>query len=374
MNFEALTKYLDSLKDRGVPGCDLEVWVNHEPVYRHFTGESHPGKPMDGTETYWLYSATKVFTMTAAMQLVEKGVLKLSDPVSKYLPAYAKLTVKDGDTVRPAKTVMTLENLMAMQSGLDYDLQSPAILACVEKYGAKVTTVQLAEAFAENPLNFDPGTHFLYSLSHDVVGAIIEVASGMPFGEYVRKNIIEPLGMKTMTFHPTEEHFARMAARYHWDEDLNPIPEPNAKNPYDLAELYESGGAGLVGDVSSYILLADALANGGVGRNGARILSQESIDNMRTNRALGVRGEDFDTLCNKFGYGYGLGVRTLIHKETSRSPLGEFGWDGAAGAWTMADPDNHIAAYFGMHVLNCGLAYEKYHPTIRDLIYEGLNA
>lgn len=371
MNFDALTRYIDTLPSLGVPGCDMLVLVDHKPVYRHFAGERRPGVPMDGNETYWLYSTSKVFTMTAAMQLVEKGVLKLSDPVSKYLPAYANLTVKDGDTVRPARTVMTLENLMAMQSGLDYVLDAPAIQAILKETNNEATTVQIAEALAKQPLNFDPGTRYLYSLSHDVVAAIVEVASGMPFGEYVKKNITDPLGMKTMTFHPGEEHFIRMADRYSWDENEQLVPQGNRTNPYRITPNHESGGAGLVGDVESYVLLADALANDGVGATGAKILSRESIDEMRTNRAFGEARKDYDSM-NKVGYGYGLGVRTLTDKETSRSPLGEFGWDGAAGAWTLSDPDNHIAAFFGMHVLSCGKSYDVFHPTMRDLIYEAL--
>ena len=129
MDFSRLTEYLDYLPNLNVPGCDLTVYRDHEPIYRHCAGWRDPARtsPIRGDEAYLLYSATKVFTACAAMQRVERGELGLDDPVSAYLPAYAHLTVKDGDSVRPAKTVMTLRHLMSMQSGLNYNTETPAI-------------------------------------------------------------------------------------------------------------------------------------------------------------------------------------------------------------------------------------------------------
>jgi CubicO group peptidase (beta-lactamase class C family) len=311
--------------------------------------------------------------MTAAMIAIEKGLLKLDDPVSKFLPEYAELTVKDGDEVRPAKTVLTVEHLMSMQGGLDYELATPAIRACLKQHGKDTTTRQVAAALATQPLNFDPGTRMRYSLCHDVTAAVIEAAAGMPFSRFVDENIVHPLGMKTMTFHPTPEQYDRMSACYQWDAKERPQTRSPLINVYRLqSEAYESGGAGLMGDLDSYILLVDALANDGVGANGARILSRESIDEMRRDRMVGASRKDFDEL-NKVGYSYALGVRTLVDNSLSRSPIGEFGWDGAAGAWTMVDVDRHIAAFYVQHVHACGRAFDEFHPAMRNLIYEGID-
>lgn len=372
MNFDSLTRYLDALPSKGIPGCDMIVCLNHEPIYRHMAGEGRPGQPIQGDETYWLYSATKVFTMTAGMQLVERGLLKLDDPVSKYLPEFAELTVLDGEEERPARTVLTVEHLMSMQGGFDYELNTPAIRAVLKAHGEAATTRQLVSALAKQPIHFDPGTHLRYSLCHDIMAAVIEVASGKRFCEYVDENIVKPLGMKTMTFHPTDAEFARIAACYQWDKHERPEKRTPLRNIYVLAPQYESGGAGLLGDLESYILLSDALANDGVGRTSARILTRASIDEMRRDRLLPDSKKDFDEM-GKVGYSYGLGVRTLVDAEASRSPVGEFGWDGAAGAWTMIDPDRHLAAFYVQHVHNCGRAFSEVHPAIRDLIYEGLD-
>ena len=180
MNFIRLTEYLDYLHKLNVPGCDLAVYRDHELIYRHQAGYRDLARtaPVRGDEVYLLYSATKVFTTCAAMQLIEQGKMNLDDPVSAYLPAYAHLTVKDGDTVRPAKTVMTVRHLMSMQSGLNYDTDTPAIEKVMKDNNQRAATRQIAEAKAEDPLEFDPGTDFQYSFSHDVLGAVIEVADG----------------------------------------------------------------------------------------------------------------------------------------------------------------------------------------------------
>ena len=366
MNFDKLTKYLDDLPREGVPGCDLCVWVEHQPVYRHQAGTAK------GNETYWLYSATKVLTMTVTMRLMEQGVLRLSDEAGDYLPVFKNLMVQDGDTARPAKTALTLERLMAMQGGLDYDYTAPAIQRVLNETGGDATTLQMAAAYAEKPLHFDPGMGFRYSLCHDVVGAILEAATGKPLHALAEELVLTPLGIKDLTFHPNPAQLARLAPQFTVDASGKTVPIPNRRDSVTDMPRYDSGGGGLMGGVDSYMLLADALANGGVGRNGARVLTRGSIDDMRRDRQTGPSRPDWLKVKHKRGYGYGLGVRTLVDPASSRSPVGEFGWDGAAGAWVLMDPENRVAAFYAQHVTNMLRAYYEFHPAIRDLIYEGL--
>lgn len=368
MRFDQLTKYLDALPREGVPGCDLCVWVDHTPVYRHQAGE------VKGGETYWLYSATKVLTMTVTMQLIEQGALRLSDEAGDYLPAFRHLTVQDGDTLRPARTALTLERLMAMQGGLDYDYSAPAIQRVLKETGGDATTLQMAAAYAEKPLHFDPGLGFRYSLCHDVVGAVMEAATGKPLHVLAEELVLRPLGIRNLSFHPSAGQLARLAPQYTVDPGGRTVAIPNRRDSVTDMPRYDSGGGGLLGDVDSYMLLADALACGGVGRNGARILTQASIDDMRRDRQTGPSRPDWLKVRHKRGYGYGLGVRTLIDPASSRSPVGEFGWDGAAGAWVLMDTENRVAAFYAQHVTNMLRAYYEFHPAIRDLIYEGLEA
>ncbi len=365
MQFDRLTEYLDHLPREGVPGCEMLVWIDHQPVYRHLAGEAREGM------TYWLYSATKVLTMTVILRLIEQGALRLDSRVSDYLPEYAHLTVREGDILRPARTEMTLEHLMAMQGGLDYE-PAPAVQRLLDATANQADTVQIARRFALKPLHFDPGQGFRYSLCHDVAAAVAQAATGKPLSVLARELVLDPLGIRDLTFHPDASRLARLAPQYTVDAAGQTVPAPNIRGGLSELPNYESGGGGLMGDADSYILLADALANGGVGKNGARILKKETIDDMRRNRQEGPSMEDFKRVKHKRGYGYGLGVRTLLEPDTSRSPVGEFGWDGAAGAWVMMDPDHRIAAFYAQHVLNMNRAYYEFHPAIRDLLYEAL--
>ena len=376
MDFTKLDAYLDILSKLNVPGCDLAVYQDHKMIYRRQAGWRNDEKtePMRGDEAYFLYSCTKVFTTCAAMQLISQGKMRLDDPVSAYLPAYGRLTVKEGDTVRPAKTVMTVRHLMSMQSGLNYDMGSPAVQAVRKAYGSRATTRQLVDAKAQDPLEFDPGDNFLYSLSHDVLAAVIEEASGQRFSDYLREHIYAPLGLKTMSFRLTDEVKGRMCPLYEYDPsayrlNLCSIEKEAAKR---CNSEYESGGGGLIGDVQDYITFVDALACGGRSREGELILAPEMIQLWSANQ-LGPRSRQSFDGWKRVGYSYALGVRTRVNDVIGGGgPVGEFGWDGAAGAWAMIDPIHRVSAFFGMHVLNYGYNYDVIHPTLRNLIYEGL--
>ena len=373
MSKEILVDFLDSLPESGIPGCDCVIYYNHEPVFRHIAGYSDAGKtkPLTAENTFWLYSATKIITCAAVMQLVEKGDIGLDDPVYKYLPEYKKLAVKSGSTVQEAKNTMTIRHLLSMQSGMNYNLNAPSILEVLRETKGKATTRQIVRALAKEPLGFEPGTHFEYSLSHDVLGAIIEVVTEQRFGEYLDEHIFKPLGMMSTGFELTAERKERMADQFVFQTDTMTAVPMSLENCYVLSENYESGGAGLISTADDYILFLDAMCNGGVSADGYRLLSAESIDLMRTPQLHEVSKRDFDAM-GKIGYSYGLGVRTLVDKEISgsKSPIGEFGWDGAAGAYALIDVKNHLAIFYVQHVRGCGYAYEVVHPKIRDLTYE----
>lgn len=372
MNFNALKQYMDSLGAVGVPGCDLVVYRDHEPVFRHMAGHRDAAgvEPVRGDELYWMYSCTKVFTTCSAMQLIERGVLSLDDPVSAYLPAYGSLTVREGDKLRPARRVMTVRHLMSMQSGLDYDMTTPAARAELDRTKGLANTRQLVEAKARDPLCFEPGTDFLYSLSHDVLAAVIEVVSGLKFSDYLRKNIFDPLGLRDTGFFPSEGEASRLCAQYEFDDAKGrPALCPTGDNSYRFSPNYESGGAGLFSGVADCVTFADALACGGGG-----LLSPEMIQLWSANQ-LGPRGRASFDEWQRLGYSYALGVRTRVNTAIGgRGQVGEFGWDGAAGSWMMIDPINHLSAFYAMHVRNFSYCYDVIHPKLRDLIYGAFEA
>jgi CubicO group peptidase (beta-lactamase class C family) len=353
MNPAALTAYLDSLAARNIPACDFHITHRGETVYRHFAGarDADGRVPMDGREAYWVYSMTKPLTMACALRLIEQNRLRLEDAVCEYLPAFSK---------HPS---MTIEHLMSMRGGLDYEFDIPAIRDC----GASAGTVAIASAMADKPLHFAPGTDFLYSLCHDVLGGVIEVASGMPFGAYMKETIFEPLGMANSAFRPGAYHRANLCAQYQLDDaQENLIPLDRLDNRFRITDAYESGGAGLVTTAEDYMRFAAAMACGGAG-----IISRASIDLWRARVLTGRAKTSFDAL-NRVGYNYALGVRVLVDPRFSKSPVGEFGWDGAAGAYAMIDPKNQVAAVYCQHVRNMGYVYHEIHPALRDMVYEAL--
>jgi CubicO group peptidase (beta-lactamase class C family) len=389
MDFSKLTKYLDDLeKDYGVPGYDLIVKKDHETIFRRMGGFSdyHRSVPVAESDLYIMYSATKVITMTAAMQLIEQGKIGLDDPVTKYLPEFAKMEVADhcklnqwppqiptlADPHHPAKTPITIRMLMTMTAGLNYDTGGAPILALKKATGNQATTREMMTAIAEMPLLFEPGTHYSYSFGHDVIAAVIEVVTGQTYGKYLEEHLFSPLGIRDAYFHPDDTLQKRLTAQYMVDAESGEIRPVDQTNIYCLSDRYDSGGAGLVCTAEAYSTVLDALACGGEGKDGARILSTESLARMAENQLTPVMLSEYQ-MPWRMEYGYGLGVRTLIHPEDSPTPQGEFGWDSAGGAYTLADPVNHISILYAQEILNMIRSYSEIHPTLRNLVYDALN-
>ncbi len=375
MDQTMLTYYLDSLEKLGIPGCDCVIYHKHKSIFRHISGfaDSAKTKPLTRTNTYWLYSASKIITCAAVLQLVEKGSICLDAPVSDYLPEYKNLKVKYGSEVKQAKNKMTIRHLLSMQSGMNYNLEAPSILKVLNDNKGKATTRQIIEALADEPLDFEPGTHFQYSLSHDVLGAVIEEVYGQKFGIYLYENIFKPLGMKNTGFQLSTERKSNLSDQFLFNMDTMSSELMSSENCYVLSPNYESGGAGLLSNVDDYMLFLDAMCNYGISNDGNRILSRTYIDEMRSDQLHYISKKDFD-LRGKIGYSYGLGVRTLVEREKSgaSSPIGEFGWDSAAGAYALIDVENSLAIFYMQHVRKCEYAYNVIHPRIRNLTYEML--
>lgn len=387
MDFSKLTTYLDSLESRyEVRGLDCKIMRGHEVLYRHMAGHSDYAmtKSVSNHDLYDLYSCTKVITMAGVMQLIEQGKLGLDDKLSQYLPEFETMYVatdfKIGDwpfawptlqsPLARAQNPILIHQLMSMTAGFSYDVFSEPIQQVNRETNNHATTREIVRAIAKMPLIAEPGTRYSYALGHDVLAAVIEVVTGMTFGAYMHKHMFAPLGLTEMFYQVPENETSRLSAQYRKDFETGEITEcPDMI--FRLSAGSESGGAGLTCTVDSYSVVLDALANGGVGANGARILQPESIDHLHENRLNGQQMADFSR-AGKVGYGYGLGVRTLVDDKCARSPVGEFGWDGAAGAYALADPKNGVSIFYAHQILGMITAYSEIHPAIRDLAYEAM--
>ncbi|MCI6755725.1 MAG: beta-lactamase family protein [Lachnospiraceae bacterium] len=387
MNFTKLEDYLGTLEQAyGVHGFDIKIMCGHRTLWRHVCGhrDYEQRKPVTDRDLYNVYSASKVITATAGMQLVEQGKLGLDDEVEKYLPEFSNMKVADHfelgrwpirmpdkkTPVHPAKKKILIRQLFSMTSGMSYDVASEWIKDKVKETNGEASTREMMSALAQMPLLFEPGEHYAYALGHDVLAAVIEVISGMTFGEYLRKNIFAPLDMHDIWLQEPEDAADRLSAQYIFDMETN-TTRPDHSMIYRLTKNYECGGAGICTTVDDYSRFLDALANEGVGSTGARILKPETIRLMTTNQLTDSQLQEFQ-MGWKTEYGYALGVRTLIDNSKTLVPIGEFGWDGAAGAYALIDPINHISITYAQEVLGMLPVYMTVHPKIRDLAYEGI--
>ena len=363
---------LQSLSHCGIPACDFIVTHKGKKIYRGSAGFSdvEGTRPVSSDDIYYMYSVSKITTCVAAMRLVEEDRLGLDDPVYKYLPAFRHLTVKEKNVIVPTKNILTIRHLFTMMGGLNYNLNAEPILRA--KNDPKADTLRIVNSFAESPLDFEPGTRYQYSLCHDVLAAVVEVVSGMRFADYVKKIVFDPLGMYNTGYHLPESLMPRLSAMYTYINGLfQAKPRDNIHNEHILNDHYDSGGAGLYSSADDQIRLMTVLANGGKTEDGYTLLMPKTIALMQVGELPDCAKPQFGPY-RLFGYSWGLCGRVHVDPivSHSRSGVGEFGWDGAAGSFALVDPAKQVAMFFAMHVLGCLYAYYTVFPTLRDLAYE----
>lgn len=325
---------LNEFEKMGIPSVDCVIYHKGECVFRHQAGfsDEERTKPIDGSERYNIYSCSKPITCTAALQLVEKGLIGLDTPVSEYLPEFRQLKKTIDGKTGDVKNIMTVRHLFTMSGGLTYNVTSKNIRLGQKETNGVMQTRAAMKYLAKDPLIFEPGERFEYSLCHDVLAAVAETVSGMTFGEYVKRNIFDPCGMKHTTFLLPEEELKEIAAQYRYDEAAKKFdPVGPQIQHYKLGSAYESGGAGCVSSVDDYIRFLECLRTG-------KLLRQETLELMQTPQINDTNPAD---------YAYGLGVRC----PSTGSSLQDFGWGGAAGAFLAVLPQAEATIFHAQHVL-----------------------
>ena len=314
-----------------------------------------------------MYSMTKGVTGVAAMMLYEDGKFSLNDPLSRYLPEFAKTTVGKETTDATGKRVfytvpldhpITVRDLFRHTSGLDYtgpkDDSGDNVYKKVEMMGgAPLVSFDLAEAtrrLAGVPLNEQPGTAFRYGYSIDVLGRLVEVLSGMTLDRYFEEKIFKPLGMKDTGFFVPEEKWSRLAVLY--------SPKPGGGIQKSTAPPQESfkkkqnlllGGAGLTSTMDDYARFYQMLLNDGQ-LDGARLLSKKSVELMRTENLAGLPHVG-GTLPAWAGFGLTFAVNPGPGKSAEPASAGSYWWGGAAGTSFWIDPTEHMFGIFLINIL-----------------------
>ncbi|MEI9813536.1 MAG: serine hydrolase domain-containing protein [Acidobacteriota bacterium] len=298
-------------------------------------------------ETMWrVASMTKPVTSVALMMMIEEGKVHLNDPVSRYIPEFKNLKVavpKEGAappfaTVAPTREV-TVKDLLTHVSGLaSGNMSNSTVTAIARKPGEKLA--DYIPRLGQTALEFQPGTRWAYSAQagHDTLGRIVEIASGMPLNEFFQKRIFDPLGMKDISFWPSDAQWPRVASVYDLrDGKLNKRANPNGMS----SNVYFMGSGGLISTPADYIPFGMMLANGGLW-NGRQILGKKTIEMLSSMHVP-------DTLPGRTpGEGYGLGVRVVVDHAKLGTMLsnGTYGWSGVYGTHFFVDPVEGVVGVF----------------------------
>ncbi|MEM6708102.1 MAG: serine hydrolase domain-containing protein [Pseudomonadota bacterium] len=347
-------------------------------------------RPMSRDTLFRIYSMTKPITSVALLMLYEQGHFQLNDAVHRYIPAWRNLRVYRGGSwprflTEPVKRPMTIKDLFTHMSGLTYGFMNRSMVdhayrkAGIEgaSTAAGSTLKEMVETLAKIPLEFSPGERWNYSVSTDVLGYLVEVISGMPFDEYLRTQIFEPLGMTDTSFTIAPEDVHRFAANYQRrpDKTLERIDDPE-NSSYAPPRTFFSGGGGLISSAHDYLRFCRMLQHGGA-LDGTRILGRKTIELMTRNFlpndddltrwALG----SFSETANE-GSGFGLGVSVNLGPARTGGvgSAGEFAWGGAASTVFWVDPAEELIVIFLTQLMPS--ATFNFRGQLKSLVYAAI--
>lgn len=388
-NFDTVA--MDSLLSEAVSSGDVIgtsalVFNEGEVVYKGAfgLGDRERNTPVDMDTVWRIYSMTKPVTSVVIMDLQEEGKLKLSDPVSKYIPELASMQVakmgEDGNPrFEPQARPMTLEDLMLHRAGLGYGIFGPVnpIAAAYEKAGLLTPEESLETKMtklSKLPLIFQPGEAWYYSYSIDVLGRVAEVIEGKSLGEVMRERIFDPLGMTETGFRVKPDQLARFVSNYYIKKDGSfALAEDGQKSPFaDPANKFQSGGGGLVSTLGDYAKFAQMMLEGGI-YNGHRVLDEATVELMMQDHMGQDKPYMFPWLGGEtlsgFGYGGSVQIGDTPEKLTKTGKAtGQWGWSGAARTTFWIDRPNNA---YGIIMLQFFSAEDpQIHDDFRALVYD----
>ena len=337
--FDNLKFILDKSAELGIPCSETLVFHNGKEVFHDVRGaRDDEGTHLRPDERFNIYSCSKPITCASALMLLEEGKLSLDDDVADYIPAFGDVKVAKNGGIFKAERKIKIHHLFTMTAGLTYNMESAEIAQGVRETDGRCPTVRMMDYIARMPLSFEPGESWQYSLCHDVLAAVVEVASGKRFGEYVKETIFDPFGMNNSTFLLPEDEVDTLPSQYKGDGAGGLVDMGKHIYRYKPGIEYEAGGAGCITTAHDYVKFLEAMRN-------EKVLSRETLDMMYADRFNAAqRAASWVPI----GYGYGLGIR--VPDATGRRT--DIGWGGAAGAYLALDEKNGISLYYAQHVLN----------------------
>ncbi|WP_442510659.1 serine hydrolase domain-containing protein [Novipirellula sp. SH528] len=354
MSADALAKVdaamQESIDENRIPGGIVMIARHGKVVLHKAYGKMdlEADKPMKPDTIVRIYSMSKAITTAAAMMLHEEGKLDVNDPVSKYLPELKNVHVSTDGETRPANQTMTIADLMRHTAGYTYGRSGNSLhddaFKELDMLQRDDSLQAMQTKLAKLPLVFEPGTDWQYGISIDVLGRVIEVVSGEPLGDFLRKRIFDPLGMKDTGFFVPAEKVGRFAANYNTDgKGKLTIGDAPSESPYLKAPGFESGGGGLVSTAEDYMRFLLMIAAGGE-FDGNRLMKPETVALMTTNQVPKSVGwiKFGKEVRGGVGFGFGFSVRESMSDWDPDGRVGEYGWGGAASTHYWVSPEDDL--------------------------------
>ena len=370
------------IDDKELPGVTVVIARKGKLVYQKSFGfqDREKSTPMSNDSIFRIYSMTKPIVSVAALMLVEEGKLQLTEPISKYIPEFKDMKV-GVDSVDangtasfvtvPTKRQITVQDLLRHTSGITYGAplnDKTTVQKMYKEAGIGLSAKSLddfVKTLAKLPLQWEPGTTYEYSHSTDVLGRVVEVASGKNLDEFLRERILSPLKMNDTHFILPGAKLSRLA---------EPQPNPQTGERLSLLDFskptnFFAGGHGLASTAGDYLRFCQMMLNGGE-LEGTRILGSRTVAYMASNHVgahIGV-----GTVWNP-GDGYGFGLGFAVRKENGLAPwpgsIGDYYWGGYAGTYFWMDPKEQLTVTYMSQEIN---RRNHYRILLRDLVYQAL--
>ena len=373
---QRLAAALQSDIDRGrLPGAVAAIGRRGRIAWTHRAGVQAPGSsaPMADDTLFRIFSMTKPIVSLAIMMLLEDFRLKLVDPVERVIPEFAQTRVliegADGNRLAPLQRSITVQDLLRHTSGLTYDFVGTGEVhrryAAAKLHEPTQDNAEQARRLAALPLAHQPGTQWEYSRSTDLLGRLVEIASGQPLGAFLRERILQPLGMTDTAFHvePAQQH--RIAEPFAQDPDSGAAVKLfDPRRP----PRFESGGGGLISTVPDYVRFLKMLAGGGR-LDDARLVSRDTLAFMTADHLGGIR-RDSPLLPPGHGFGLGFAVRTEPGVAPLPGSVGSYFWGGIAGTTFWVDPARELLAVM---MVQAPVQRDEYRALFRTMVYAALD-
>jgi CubicO group peptidase (beta-lactamase class C family) len=368
------TTFTREIESKRLPGMVVLLARRGRVGFVESLGVRDPksGAPMAPDAIFRIYSMTKTIVSVATMMLLEEGRLLLGDPLSKFVPGFAKpkVAVEANGSVElvPAQREITIQDLLRHTSGLVYEFRGtgPVYQRYTEaKIGRRdQTNADHAATLATLPLNFHPGTRWEYGRSTDVLGRVLEVVEGKPLAAVLADRILRPLGMVDTGFHVPASALHRVAEAFDKDPDTG-----EAVTLLDPREppMFQSGGGGLFSTAQDVARFGLMLINGGA-LEGVRLLGPKTVEFMSSDHLGSIPGVDVMTGPG-FGFGLGFAVRLADGLATSPGSAGLYYWGGIAGTVYWVDPREELVAVL---LTQAPGQREYYRSLFRNLVYAAI--